>query len=345
MFESINSTAKEFDVLGLGEVLLRLSPPNKERILSGETFEKKAGGAELNVVSGVSLLGLRTGIITKLPANEIGKYIKNKIRFTGVSDDYIIYDQRKEARLAIYYYESGAAPRKPVVVYDRSNSSFTTLKISELNNDVFKKSKIFHVSGISMALDKALCREVKEMIRNFKDNNTLISFDVNYRSTLWKEEEARSKITEILPLVDILFISEETSRKMFHKQGTIEEIMKSYSEEYGCKLVATTQRTVLSPTKHTWSSIIFSGKENKFYNEEPYKDIEVVDRIGSGDAYLAGVLFGLLKFNLVEKALEFGNAMAAIKNTIPGDMPVSDYQEILRVINDHKNKNDSEMIR
>ena len=345
MFENLERSDKEFSVLGLGEVLLRLSPPNKERILNGETFEKRAGGAELNVVSGVSLLGLRTGIITKLPKNEIGKYIKNKIRFTGVSDDYIIYDDRKEARLGIYYYESGAAPRKPVVVYDRSHSSFTTLKLSELNKDVFARTRLFHVSGITMALNNELCGEVKEMISRFKANNTLISFDVNFRSTLWSEKEAKEKITGILPFIDILFISEETSRKMFRKKGTVEEIMKSYSEQYGCRLVATTQRTVISPTKHTWNSLIYSHKENKYYSESPYNEIEVVDRIGSGDAYLAGVLFGILKYGDVQKALEFGNAMAAIKNTIPGDMPVSDFQEIMRVINDHKNNDGSEMVR
>lgn len=345
MFESLTDINREFSVLGLGEVLLRLSPPNKERILNGETFEKRAGGSELNVVSGISLLGLRTGIITKLPANEIGKYIKNRIRFTGVSDDYIIYDSSPEARLGIYFYESGAAPRKPVVVYDRKHSSFITLKKAELPEDVYCKTKVFHVSGITLALSPEVRREVKAMIKEFKANGTLISFDVNFRATLWGEEEARREITEILPDIDILFISEETSRKMFQKQGTIEEIMKSYAVEYGCQLVATTQRTVLSPTRHTWNSLIYAHAEQKFYREEPYQEIEVVDRIGSGDAYLAGVLFGLIKFNSVQRALEFGNAMAAIKNTIPGDMPVSDYQEISRVIKEHLEHNNSEMIR
>lgn len=105
-------TKKEFDLLALGELLLRLSPPNNERIVRGETLQKQAGGAELNVVSGVSLLGLRTGIISKLPANDIGTYIKNRVRFCGVSDDYLVYDSEKDARLGVYYYENGAYPRK-----------------------------------------------------------------------------------------------------------------------------------------------------------------------------------------------------------------------------------------
>jgi 2-dehydro-3-deoxygluconokinase len=336
---------KEFAVLGLGEVLLRLSPPNKERILAGDVFEKRAGGSELNVVSGISLLGLRTGIITKLPQNEIGKYIKNKIRFSGVSDDYIIYDSSPQARLGIYYYESGAAPRKPTVVYDRRNSSVTTLKLEEVPDEVYQKTAVFHISGITLALGGTTRETALGMIKKFKATGCLISFDVNYRATLWSESEARTEMAKVLPLIDFLFVSEETSRRMFQKQGSLHEIMRSFTEEYGCQLVATTQRKVLSPTKHTWNSSIYSAREDRFYEEEPYHEIEVVDRIGSGDAYLAGVLFGMLKYQDVQTALEFGNAMAAMKNTIPGDMPVSDFQEISKMIQDRKLKNMSEMNR
>lgn len=344
MMQLINQK-KEFAVLGLGEVLLRLSPPNKERILNGETFEKCIGGSELNVVSGVSLLGLRTGIITKIPENEIGKFVKNRIRFSGVSDDYLIYDQERGARLGVYFYESGAAPRKSVVTYDRAHSAFIGLKAEELPADVYNKTNVFHVSGITLALSQEIRNEAKKMMKKFKEAGALISFDVNYRASLWDEALAKKEISEILPYIDILFISEETSRRMFQKTGTIQEIMKSYTEEYGCKMVATTQRTVLSPTRHTWNSLMYCKDEDAFYQEEPYEEIEVVDRIGSGDAYLAGSLFGLLKYNDVRKALEFGNAMAAIKNTIPGDMPVSDFQEISRVIGEHRDHLGGEMVR
>ena len=108
---------KAFDLLTLGEILLRLSPPDNERIVRGETFQKQVGGAELNVASGVSLLGLRSGIISRIPDSSIGMFAKNKIRFCGVSDDYLVYDTGKDARLGVYYYENGAYPRKPGVVY------------------------------------------------------------------------------------------------------------------------------------------------------------------------------------------------------------------------------------
>lgn len=331
-----NFQEKSFSVLGFGEVMLRLSPSNRERISISETFEKHAGGSELNVVSGISMLGMRTGIITKLPGNDIGDFIKNKIRFSGVSDDYIIYDESPHSRLGVYYYETGAHPRKPSVVYDRAHSAITTIKADEIPTSVFEKTNVFHISGISLALTEGVRKVAIELIKKFKEHGVLISFDVNYRATLWDEETARNTINEVLKYVDILFVSEETSRRMLQKEGTLEEIMRSFSKDYGCKIVATTQRKVTSPTLHTWNSKIYSAAEDKFYAEEPYLDIQVVDRIGSGDAYLSGVLFGLLKYNSIQKALEIGNAMAAIKNTIIGDMPASGLSEIESIIKSHK---------
>ncbi len=337
---------KEFDVVGFGEVMLRLSSPSKERISQGEMFEKKAGGSELNVVSGISLLGLRTGIITKLPYNEIGKFVKNKIRYYGVSDDYLVFDKSLHNRLGIYYYENGAYPRKPTVVYDRYDSSIGSISLDEIDSTVFTNTSVFHVSGISLALSQEVREVVIALIKRFKENGVLISFDVNYRAFLWDEETARDTITSILPYIDILFVSEETSRRMLQQQGSLKEIMKNYTKTYGVKIVATTMREVISPTRHTWNSMIYSAEEDQFYEEEPYEGIEVVDRIGSGDAYLAGTLFGLIQYNSLQKALEFGNAMAAIKNTVPGDMPASDFEEIEKVIKSHKKIGiDSEMNR
>jgi 2-dehydro-3-deoxygluconokinase len=346
IFEKKLGINKDFDVIGFGEVMLRLSPPNKERISQGEVFEKRAGGSELNVVSGISSLGLRTGIITKLPENEIGKFIKNKIRFYGVSDDYVIYDKSPHSRLGIYYFESGAHPRKPTVVYDRYGSSFNTITEEEINPSVYNNAKIFHVSGISLALSDNVRRVAIQMIKKFKQNGVIISLDVNYRASLWDEGIARNVITSIFPDIDILFVSEETSRRMLQRSGTLDEIMKGFARDYNIKVVATTERKAISPTKHSWNSRIYSTVEDRFYQEEPYEEIEVVDRIGSGDAYVAGVLFGIIKYNCLQRALEFGNAMAALKNTVPGDLPACDFNEIERVIKSHKKDGiDSEMNR
>ena len=343
---NFNRNDREFDVLTLGEIMLRLSPPNNERIMRGDIFEKHAGGSELNVASGISLLGLRTGVISKLPQNAIGTFIKNRIRYCGVSDDYIVYDDDDTCRLGIYYYENGAHPRKPSVVYDRKGSSINHLRLDEIPETAYASTRLFHTSGITLALSEQACSVAIEIMKRFKETGTLVSFDVNYRANLWDEATARRTIESILPLVDILFVSEETSRRMFAKTGTKEELMKSYCDEFGVSIVATTQRTIINPHRHNFTSTIYSRDGDRFDNEAPYNDIEVVDRIGSGDAYVAGVLFGLLKYGDTQKALQFGNAASAIKNTIPGDLPSSDFNEVSRIIREHQHQGvQSEMSR
>lgn len=326
----------EFDIIGLGEVMMRLAAPNKEKISQSESFEKNAAGSELNVVSGAAMLGVRSAIVTKLPSNKLGHFMRNKIRYGNVSDDYIIYDDSPEKRLGIYYYESGAYPRKSSVIYDRANSSVCSLSIDEVPEDIYSKTKIFHVSSISLAVSKTLRHTAIEMIQRFKAAGALISFDVNYRAALWSEEEARAVIETIFPYVDLLFVSEETSRRMLQRTGTLEEIMRAYAEDYGCKLVATTQREAVSPTRHNFTSKIYF--DGMLYAEEPYVGIEVIDRIGSGDAYLAGVLYGLIKHQNIRRALEIGNALSAVKNTVLGDMSTSSIDEIEGIIKSHQTK-------
>lgn len=328
---------KGFDLLSLGEILLRLSPPDNERIVRGETFQKQVGGAELNVVSGASLLGLRTGIISKLPDNALGVYAKNRVRFCGVSDDYLVYDSDADARLGIYYYENGAYPRKPSVVYDRRHASFCKIRMEELPEEMFSSTRCFHTSGITLALSENTRNQAVEMIKKFKENGALISFDVNFRGNLWTGEEAKECIEKILPYVDVFFCSEDTARLTFLKEGDVKSIMKSFTEEYPISIVASTQRIVHSPKVHTFGSVIYSAKEDRYYEDEPYRDIEVVDRIGSGDAYISGALYGLLAHDFdCQKAMEYGNATSSVKNTIPGDLPSCDLKEIDRIIRNHK---------
>lgn len=328
---------KEFDLLSLGEILLRLSPPSNERIVRGDLFEKQVGGAELNVASGVSLMGLRSGIISRIPDSSIGLFAKNKIRFCGVSDDYLVYDKGKDARIGIYYYENGAYPRKPGVVYDRRNSSMTRIGIEEFDSSIYQSARCFHTSGITLALSEACRKTGVEMIKRFKEAGALISFDVNFRLNLWSGEEARECIEGILPYVDIFFCSEDTARLTFGKEGDLKSIMKSFAGDYPISVIASTQRTVHSPKVHSFTSMIYDAKADLFYEEKPYENIEVVDRIGSGDAYVAGALYGLLSGGGCSKALKYGNASSAAKNTIPGDMPSLNKGEIENIIRDHEN--------
>ncbi len=342
-----NQEKKDFSVLGIGEVMLRLSPAGSELISHSETFDKSAGGSELNVVAGISMLGERTGIITKLPKGAVGKFVKHKIRYSGTSDDFVTYDDTPSKRLGIYYYECGAYPRLSAVSYDRANSSFTTFKKEELPERAYSSTKIFHTSGITLALGDEIRENVKDIMKKFKESGALISFDVNYRAALWGEEKAHEVILSILPLIDVLFISEETSRRMFGMTGTLYEIHKQFAKKYpNLEIIASTKRVATSPRRHTFSSLVYDCKEDRHFEEEPYRDIDVVDRIGSGDAYVAGALFALLRFGDIEKIAEYGDAMAALKNTIMGDMTECDLADIERIIESHKSTGPkSEMVR
>lgn len=328
---------KEFDLLSLGELLLRLSPPDNERMSRGGTFNKQVGGAELNAITGAAMLGLRCGIISKLPANDLGTFVKNTIRQGGVSDDYLVYDSDKDARLGVYYYENGAYPRKPRIVYDRKNTSVNKIQIADYSDSMYSSARCFHTSGITLALSPQVRETAIEIIKRFKAEGAIISFDVNFRGNLWSGPEAKECIESILPYVDIFFCSEDTARLTFLKEGDVRSIMKSFTEEYPISLVASTRRIVHSPKRHTFGSIIYSAKDDTFYEEAPYADIEVVDRIGSGDAYISGVLYGYLTYEGdYQKALEYGNAISALKNTIPGDLLCTDLKEIDGIIKEHK---------
>ncbi len=345
MYKAIGG--RPFSVLGMGEVMLRLSPVGKERISYSETFEKRAGGSELNVVSGISMLGMRTGIITKLPNNEIGKFAKHKIRFAGTSDDYITYDDSPDKRLGIYFYESGAYPRLPVVSYDRGGASFTGFRAEELPEKVYSRASIFHTSGITLALGEQLREEVITIMKRFRECGADISFDVNYRAALWDEATAKATIERVLPYINILFVSEESLRRMFGMTGELTDIHRAFARQHpNLKIIASTKRTVISPQKHSFTSLVYDTSEDRHFEEPAYENIDVVDRIGSGDAYVAGALYGLLRFGNIDDAARYGDAMAALKNTVIGDMTVCDLADIERIIAQHTGKQPkSEMVR
>lgn len=329
---------KSYDLLTLGEVLLRLSPTNGERLIRGDVFQKYIGGAELNVASGAGLLGLRTGMITKLPGNDLGIYAKNTMLSSNVHDTFVTYDTEDDARLGIYYYESGTYPKMPHVVYDRKHTSINKLSLSDFPEEMYTSARCFHTSGITLALSPQCRKTAVEMIKRFKEHGAIISFDVNFRANLWSGPEAKACIEEILPYVDIFFCSESTARLTFLKEGSLKDIMKSFSKEYPISVMASTQRIVHSPKSHTFGSIIYSAAQDTYYEEEPYTSIEIVDRIGSGDAYISGALFGLLTDpDNFKRTLEFGNAVSAVKNSVPGDMQAIGLKEIESIIQSHKN--------
>lgn len=328
---------KKYDLLSLGELLLRLSPPTNERICKTKLFEQNIGGAEFNVVAGVSNLGLKTGFISKIPSNDIGSLIENEIFCQNISNEFIIKDNSKDSRIGIYFYENGAYPRKPRIVYDRKYSSINNICIDDFPEEMYTSTKCFHTCGITLGLNEKIRKIAIEIIKRFKKGGALISFDVNFRSNLWTGEEAKKYIEEILPLVDIFFCSESTARLTFLKNGTEKEIMKSFTDKYPISIIATTKRIVHSPKSHSFGSIIYDAKNNKYFEEKMYKEIEVIDRIGSGDAYISGVLYGILTNPKdLSYALSLGNAISALKNTIKGDIVKTNIEEINSIIKEHK---------
>ncbi len=326
----------EFDMMGFGEVLLRLTPSGRGRILGAEHFEREIGGAELNVAAGLAMLGLRTALMTRLPDSPIGQFARNRIRFTGVSDDWVQFDSTADARLGLYFYEHGESPRKPMVIYDRKGSSFSKFLIEDLDPSPIGRARLLHLTGITLGLGSEMRAQALHLVRAFHEAGGIVSFDVNYRAALWSESEARECLKEILPLSHILFVSEETARRLLERTGDLQSIQRSFAEEFGCDFVATTRRTVESPTRHSWDSLVYDAKSDRFHSEEPYRSIEVVDRIGSGDAFVAGALYGLLAGNGAADAVSYGNALAAIKCTLHGDMVLSSRAEILSVIRQHQ---------
>ncbi len=159
---------RNFDLITLGQMLLRLSPPGNERLARSDVFEKNVGGAELNVAVSAALLDLHTGVISRLPSHDIGQYMKSTVRSYGVSDDYFIYDTDPDARVGMYFYEYGAYPRKPQVIYDRRNSSFFSLELEQIDPKVYGDTACFHTSGITLALSEKLRETTIEAIKRFK---------------------------------------------------------------------------------------------------------------------------------------------------------------------------------
>lgn len=333
--------SKKYDLLTLGELLLRLSPQANERMSRTKIFEQNIGGAEFNVAAGAAQLGLKTGLVGKIPTHAIGQLARNEVHFQNVSDEYLSHDNSADARLGVYYYETGAAPRKPGIVYDRKHSSMTSLSIDDFPEEMYSSTRCFHTCGITLALNEQVRKTAIEMMKRFKKAGALISFDVNFRGNLWSGAEAKACIEEILPIVDIFFCSDSTARLTFLKEGTPEEVMKSFADEYPISVVAATQRIVHSPKRHSFGSVIYDAKKQTFVKEEMYKDIEVVDRIGSGDAYISGALYGLLTSeNDTRKALQYGNAVSALKNTVPGDLPSMTLCEVEEMIKTHQEGDD-----
>ncbi len=315
------------DVVTLGEAMLRLAPPDYQRLEQTDRFRVTIGGSELNVATGLSRLGLRSAWVSKLPDSPLGRMIANKAREQGVNTDHILWSP--EGRAGLYFVEFGSTPRATEVIYDRKGSAASSLGPGEVDwPNLLKDARLFHTSGITPALSPACLEATLEAMRAAGRSNCPRSFDLNYRAKLWSPAEARACFEKVLREVDILITGLSDAKDVLGIKGTPEEIVKRLSEDFHIPTVALNMGEAKTVRTGTMTSMVYS--HDVLYADEVW-EVEAVDRFGVGDAFAAGLLYGLLNQG-PEQGMKIGNAMAAMKMSIPGDINWVTPEEIERLI-------------
>ncbi|GAB6167989.1 sugar kinase [Clostridium carnis] len=329
-------------VLVLGEVLLRLTPPDNLKIGQTSSFNACFGGAEANVAVGLSNLGVNTRILTSLPPNELGNSAKSFLRSHKVDCESIV---SKGERLGLYYYEEGCSARKANVIYDRKNSSITELKYEDINIDeALKDVELIHVSGITFALSDGVRALALRIVNEAKNRGIKVSVDLNYRAKLFNSYE---EFVEILkPVVKDCYLcfgwlsKDVKNFKVLDpaSQKVTDDMLinefKYMTEELNVKNVATTLRTGSPYNHHSLTGVLFNG--DKLYTSSKY-EFGMVSRIGGGDAFAAGVIKELLNENCdMQYVIEFGTATGVLKQTQIGDVSLSTVSDVQELMN---NKN------
>jgi 2-dehydro-3-deoxygluconokinase len=326
-------------VVTMGEIMLRLSTPGYSRFAQSQQFDVNFGGGEANVAVALANYGFDSYFISKLPKHEIGQATVNSLRKYGVRVDYIV---RGSDRVGIYFLETGASQRGSKVIYDRSNSAVTELGENELDwEKVFRDAKWFHWTGITPALAEKVQRTLKAACLAAKKNRVMISADLNYRAKLWTTQKAQSVMIPLMEYVDVCIANEEDAEKSLgFKAGLTNvekaeidedgyfELAESLKEKFHFKAVAITLRESYSASRNGWSAVMVDdGDCKKPYRSKRY-DILIVDRVGGGDAFASGLIYGLLTKSDTKESLEFAVAASCLKQTIPGDFNLVSVDEV-----------------
>lgn len=323
-------------VITLGEIMLRLSTPGYQRFLQAESFDVVYGGGEANVAVSLANYGYDAHFVSKLPKNEIGQAAVNSLRRFGVNTDYIV---RGGDRVGIYYLETGASMRPSKVVYDRAHSSISEAQVSDFDFDeIFEGASWFHFSGITPALSEEAANLTEVALKAAKKHGVTVSVDLNYRKNLWSPERAKEVMTNLMQYVDVCIGNEEDAEKVLgFKPGETDvttgelelagyqNIFKQMIEKFDFKYVISSLRESYSASDNGWSACAYDG--NEFYHSRKY-DIRIVDRVGGGDSFASGVIYGLLEGKNFKDALEFGVAASALKHTISGDINMVTVPEV-----------------
>lgn len=326
-------------VITLGEIMLRLATPGHTRFIQSDSFDVVYGGGEANVAVSLANYGLDAHFVSKLPDHPIGQAALNHLRRFGVNTDYIV---RGGDRVGIYYLESGASMRASNVVYDRAGSSIAEAVADDFDFDaIFEDAEWFHFSGITPALSASAADFTEKALIAAKKHGVTVSVDLNYRKKLWTPETAQKVMCNLMQYVDVCIGNEEDAEKVlgFKPEGTdivsgklnidgYKAIFKRMKEEFGFSHVVTTLRESLSASDNNWSALSYDGEE--FYHSKQYS-IRIVDRVGGGDSFAGGLIYGMLSGKSNQDALEFAVAASALKHTIPGDFNLVEISEVDRL--------------
>lgn len=322
-------------VLGFGEIMLRLSAPNNQKIIQANSFDAVYGGGEANVVASLATFGHNTKFITKLPNNALGDKVIRDLKSYNVDTSDIL---QGDGRLGIYFLEIGYGLRSNEVIYDRKYSAISMMNKSEFNiENILKDVKMVHLSGITPALSKELFDLTIDIAKYCKKNNIEVSFDSNYRANLWSLEEAKLFLEEILNYVDIAFLGSLDMTNILKYEDlnlefedNLKRLYEKLFEKYpNIKYASCTKRSVHSINNNSLKGYLYDGKNLYVSNE--YK-FDILDRVGGGDAFTAGILHGILDNLSKKEIVEFGTCAGAIKHSIRGDINIVDKESIINLI-------------
>ena len=316
------------DVITFGEAMVRLAPPDFERLEQASNLKMSVGGSELTVAAGVARLGLSTGWVSRLPDNALGRMAQNKAREFGVDTSHLVWT--KKDRMGLYFVEYGASPRASGVLYDRGHSAMSRIQSGEVDwEKVFDGARWFHTSGITPALSDDAAAVTEAALRCAREKGLTVSYDLNYRAKLWSEEKARAVQEPFMHLVDVLITTEEDTERVFGVHGAdYKEVAKLLADRFNLKVVTITLRGTPSVWRNTWSA--FAYADSRYIDDVSY-EIEIVDRLGGGDNYSAGFIYGYITEG-VDKAVRLGNAFSALKQTTWSDFNWTTLEEAEKLL-------------
>lgn len=323
-------------VITFGEIMLRLNPEGCRRFVQADRFEASYAGGEANVAVGLAQLGMDAAFVSKVPAHEIGQCAVNELRRFGVDTGLIL---RGGDRLGLYYVEKGASQRASKVIYDRAGSAIAGASASEFDWDaIFENAAWFHWTGITPALGGALPDICMEACKAAKAHGVTVSCDLNFRKKLWTGAQANAVMSGLMPYVDICIANEEDARDVFGIEASDTDIAagklsregyRSVAEQlctrFGFKAVAITLRGSISASDNDWAAMLYTGGEAYF---SPTYHIRIVDRVGGGDSFGAGLIYAMLNGKSPQEAIGFAAAASCLKHSIEHDFDLVSVSEV-----------------